>query len=155
MKHVLNYWKNMEKTMYTQKNNVMLVREIMLPLDRFPVIRETTIFKVALEEMGRSGLGIACIVDVSNKLLGILTDGDIRRSLLKVQKPFSAFFIDDAIDHAIKLPVTSFPNDTLIHAVEIMEKKQVWDLPVVNEQGILVGLMHLHPAVKFLLEKTK
>ena len=77
--------------MSIQKNNTMLVSEVMMPLDRFPVIGETIILKEALEEMGRFQLGIACIVDASKKLLGILTDGDIRRKLLKVQKPFSAF----------------------------------------------------------------
>ena len=70
----------------------MRVSEVMLPPDRFPVIDEREILKEALEAMGRSRLGIACIVDSNDKLLGILTDGDIRRKLLKVQKPFSAFF---------------------------------------------------------------
>jgi len=88
--------------MSTPKNNAMLVSSVMMSLDRVPVIGETVILKEALEEMGRSRLGIACIVDTNNKLLGILTDGDIRRKLLKVQKPFSAFFVDDALVHAIR-----------------------------------------------------
>ena len=137
--------------MSTQKNNTLLVTDVMLSLEKFPVIGETVILKEALEEMGRSRLGIACIVGDGNKLLGILTDGDIRRKLLKVQKPFSAFFVDDALDHAIRSPTTIQPNDTLIYAVGLMGKKQIWDLPVVDGQGILVGLLHLHPAVQALL----
>lgn len=137
--------------MSTQNNNTMLVSKVMMPLDLFPVIGETVILKEALEEMGRLQLGIACIVDVSKKLLGILTDGDIRRKLLKVQKPFSAFFVDDALDHAIRSPLTIQPNDTLVHAIGLMGQKKVWDLPVVDEQGTLVGLLHLHPAVQALL----
>ena len=129
----------------------MLVSEVMMPLDRIPLISETVILKEALEEMGRSRLGIVCIVNADSKLLGILTDGDIRRKLLKVQKPFSAFFVDDALDHAIRSPLTTQPSETLIHAIDIMGKKQIWDLPVVNDQGILVGLLHLHPAVQALL----
>ena len=43
------------------------------------------------------------------------------------------------------------PGDTLVHAITLMGKKQIWDLPVVNERGILVGLLHLHPAVQALL----
>jgi arabinose-5-phosphate isomerase len=101
--------------------------------------------------MGRFRLGIACVVDNNAKLLGILTDGDIRRKLLKVQKPFSAFFIDDALVHAIRTPVTILPTDTLMRAVELMGKKQIWDLPVVNEDGKLVGLLHLHPVIQALL----
>ncbi|HEC27689.1 MAG TPA: CBS domain-containing protein [Gammaproteobacteria bacterium] len=137
--------------MSTQKHKTIPVSEVMMPLDRFPVIGETVILKEALEEMGRSRLGIACIIGDENKLLGILTDGDIRRKLLKVQKPFSAFFVDDALDHAIRSPTTTRPDDTLNDAIVLMGEKQVWDLPVVDGQGILVGLLHLHPAVQALL----
>lgn len=137
--------------MSTQKNNRMLVSDVMMGLDRVPVIQDAVILKEALEEMGRTRLGIVCIVDSDNKLLGILTDGDIRRKLLKVQKPFSAFFVDDALDHAIRAPMTIKPGDTLIHAVDVMEQKQIWDLPVVDDNGLLVGLLHLHPAVQALL----
>lgn len=137
--------------MSIQNNSAMLVDEVMLALDRVPVIEESVILKEALEEMGRTRLGIACIVDADKKLLGILTDGDIRRKLLKVQKPFSAFFVDDALDHSIRAPTTIRPDDTLVHAVEVMGQKQIWDLPVVNDQGVLVGLLHLHPAVQALL----
>lgn len=137
--------------MSTQKNENMRVSDVMLPPDKFPVIGEREILKEALEAMGRSRLGIACIVDSAGKLLGILTDGDIRRKLLKVQKPFSAFFVDDALVHSIKSPVTVLPTDTLVQAVKLMGKKQIWDLPVVDGDGRLVGLLHLHPAIQALL----
>jgi CBS domain-containing protein len=139
--------------MSTQKNKAMLVSDVMMGLDRVPAIKENVILKEALEAMGRTRLGIACIVNGDNKLQGILTDGDIRRKLLKVQKPFSAFFVDDALDHAIRSPVTTQPGETLVHAVDVMEHKQIRDLPVVNENGTLVGLLHLHPAVQALLQR--
>ncbi len=138
--------------MSTQNNKAILVSDVMMGFDRMPTIRENVILKEALEGMGRTRLGISCIVNSDNKLLGILTDGDIRRKLLKVQKPFSAFFVDDALDHAIREPVTIKPGETLVHAVELMEQKQIWDLPVVDDKGLLVGLLHLHPAVQALLE---
>ena len=141
--------------MSTQKNNTLLVKDVMLSIDRFPVIRESVILKEALEEMGNTRLGIVCIVDEENKLVGIMTDGDIRRKLLKVQKPFSAFFVDDALVHSIRSPFTIAPESTLIDAVTYMEEKMVWDLPVVSEEGMLVGLLHLHPAVKALLGEDK
>lgn len=136
--------------MSTSKSN-LLVSDVMMSLDRVPVIRETVIFKEALEEMGRRRLGIACIVNAQNKLLGILTDGDVRRMLLRVQKPFSAFFVDDALEHAVQSPLTIAPGDTLIHAVHLMDEKHIWDLPVVDATGALAGLLHLHPAVEALL----
>jgi CBS domain-containing protein len=136
--------------MSTPKSN-LLVSDVMMSLDCVPVIGENVIFKQALEEMGRKRLGIACIVNAQIKLLGILTDGDVRRMLLRVQKPFSAFFVDDALDHAIKSPLTMAPHDTLAKAVRLMDEKHIWDLPVVDASGVLVGLLHLHPAVKALL----
>ncbi|MFN9391235.1 MAG: CBS domain-containing protein, partial [Betaproteobacteria bacterium] len=110
----------------------MLVRDVMLALTRFPVVGRRTLLKEALDEMNRHRLGIACIVGEGHRLLGILTDGDIRRMLLKVQKPFSAFFADDALEHAVTTPLKVDPDDTLLHAVRLMDEKRVWDLPVVD-----------------------
>jgi arabinose-5-phosphate isomerase len=129
----------------------MLVRDVMLPLTQTPLISEKEILKRGMEVMGESRLGIVCIINTKNHLLGILTDGDIRRKLLKVQKPFSAFLVDDALDHAIHAPTTIYPNDTLVSAVRLMGQKQIWDLPVIDRDGTLVGLLHLHPAIQALL----
>ena len=136
--------------MCTQKNNMMQVREVMMPIEKIPIIGEKVILKEALEMMGRSGLGIVCIVDDNRKLLAVFTDGDIRRMILNVQKPFSSLFVDDTLEHAIRSPMTIQSSETLVHAIGLMEQKQIWDLPVVD-QGTLVGLLHLHPAVKALL----
>ena len=141
--------------MSTRKNESLLVGEIMLKPDAFPVLSARTLLKEALEAMGRSNLGIACIVDQQEKLIGILTDGDIRRKLLKVQKPFSAFFVDDALVHSIRTPTTILPSDTLIHGIDLMEKKRIWDLPVVDASGKLVGLLHLHPAIQAVLGRAQ
>jgi len=102
--------------------------------------------------MSRLNLGIACVVSEDGLLKGIITDGDIRRKLLKIQKLFSAFFVDDSIDHAIKQPITATTTQTLAEAVALMGQKQIWDLPVVSDTGVLIGLLHLHPAVEALLE---
>ena len=129
----------------------MLVSEVMMPLERCPLIGERTILKEALEVMGQSRLGIACIVGEHNLLLGIVTDGDIRRKLLKVQKPVSALFVDDALVHSIRTPTTIKPDVSLKEAIVLMGLKQVWDLPVVDDTNNLVGLLHLHPAIEALL----
>ncbi len=140
--------------MPSSKNNIIYVKDVMLPLEKFPVLSEKIFFKEALEKMNKFRLGIACIVNNENKLLGILTDGDIRRKLLNVQKPFSAFFVDDVIVHSIQSPITIHYKETLRNSVKIMEQNQIWDLPVINDEGILVGLLHLHPVVKILLNNS-
>lgn len=141
--------------MSTQNKTKISVSDVMLSPGQFPIIEKTTILKEALGKMGKYSLGIVCIVDHNNKLCGILTDGDIRRKLLKVQKPFSAFFVDDASIHSINKPICCEANDSLYKAVIIMGEKRVWDLPVIDKDHKLLGLLHLHPAVKALLERLE
>lgn len=128
------------------------VAEVMLKIGDFPMVKERCLFKEALEEMGKFNLGMVCIVGSENQLLGVVTDGDIRRKLLKVQKPFSAFFVDDALDHAIKSPATILSDSSLEAGVDLMEVKQVWDLPVIDSSNHLVGVLHLHPALQAVLD---
>ena len=127
------------------------VNDVMLDIGSFPTVNDSTILKEALERMDDFRLGIACVINHNSQLLGIITDGDIRRKLLVVQKPLAAFFIDDVINQAIKNPVTTSSEINLVDAVSLMEEKQVWDLPVVDNSK-LVGLLHLHAAAKALLE---
>ena len=131
------------------KTNV-LVKEVMIDLVKTPKSSPKTLLKEALEVMDQNRLGIVCVVDADNNLQGIITDGDIRRMLTRVQKPFAAILGDDVIVHAVKDPLTVGVNSTLNEALDIMQQKQIWDLPVVNE-GKLVGLLHLHPAIKSVL----
>lgn len=129
----------------------MLVSQVMLPLDMFPVLKHDEIVKVCLDQMSYYRLGIACIVDNSGLLLGVFTDGDLRRQLLASQKPFASFFIDDVLEHGTLKPFKIKDSDSLAAAIDLMELHQVWDLPVVDNSSSLVGLLHLHPVVKALL----
>ena len=130
----------------------LIVGDVMLPLDKIPVVSHKTILKDALDQMGKISLGMMCITDSAGKLHGIFTDGDLRRLLIKEQKPVSALFCDDIIVHAIRKYTVISAKASLVEAVEIMGKKQIWDLPVVDDEGILQGLLHLHPVVKKLLD---
>lgn len=125
----------------------MTVKEVMLSKDKFPQVNSKEFLKVALDKMSEFSLGIVCIIE-NKTLKGIITDGDIRRKLLNVQKPFSAFFSDYVIDHSIQKPTVCYENDSLKSAVALMEEKQIWDLPVIDNKGNLVGLLHLHAAIK-------
>ncbi len=130
----------------------MKVEDVMIQIGGFPAVSKKTILKEALTEMGEANLGLVCIINDSRELLGLITDGDLRRKLLKVQKPFSAFFIDDALVHAKQNPITCRPEDNLKEVIQLMGEKQIWDIPVVEQNNKLVGLLHLHPAVKKVLE---
>ena len=70
----------------------MKVNDLMLNIKQFPVVDSKTILKEALVDMGEKNIGLICIVDNKRRLIGLFTDGDIRRMLLTNQKPFSSFF---------------------------------------------------------------
>ncbi len=127
------------------------VSDVMLPLDKVPVVTPKSLLKETLAEMNQYRLGIASMVDDAGVLLGIFTDGDIRRMLLKDQKPFPALFADDIQDHATINPAMISKDSPLAVAIALMEEKEIWDLPVVDEENHLVGLLHLHPAIKAVM----
>ena len=131
-------------------NKNIIVQDVMITLGSFPVVKKDTILKEAIETMGLSNLGIISVVDNNNTLHGVITDGDLRRKLLKVQKPLSFFLIDDVIDHCIKEPLTTILEVKLMDALKIMEDNEIWDLPVVNENKKLIGMLHLHQVIKKL-----
>ena len=142
----------MEKIM-SIKHNSLLVKDVQLNLTEFAVLPKNSLIKETLDKMNEFSLGIACIVDESNKLLGVLTDGDIRRKIVSNQKPLSALFVDDSLQHAITGFKYISEDNTLIEAVKLIEKYKIWDLPVVDSNLHLKGLFHLHPAVQSLLQE--
>jgi len=136
--------------MYMQIEN-LTVQEVMLTCDKFPIVNEKELLRETIIEMCKYGLGIACIVNKDFKLRGVFTDGDIRRLILKVQKPIAALYVDDVFDYSTKEYTSIIPETSLKDAVLIMEKLNIWDLPVVDDKKCLKGLLHLHPALKKLL----
>ena len=127
------------------------VAEVMISLSETPRITPETLLKEALEVMDKHRLGIVCITGKDVKLEGIITDGDIRRMLTRIQKPIAALMSDDAINHAIRKPATVTDETSLTEAIILMGQKQIWDLPVVETDGKLAGLLHLHPAIKTMI----
>lgn len=129
------------------------VADVMLPLEKTPKTTGRTLLKEALEIMDNHKLGIVCIVNADGCLDGLITDGDLRRLLSNVQKPLAALMSDDVIVHAIRSPTTVAGPTPLREAVDIMGKRQIWDLPVVNQRK-LTGLLHLHPAISAIIDQT-
>ena len=128
----------------------MTVGSVMLTLDSTPQTNGTTLLKEALELMDQHRLGIVCITSANGTLDGIITDGDIRRMLNAVQKPIAALLSDDVINHSVREPLTVSSSTSLTEAIAVMGTKKIWDLPVVDD-GKLMGLFHLHPALKALM----
>jgi CBS domain-containing protein len=129
----------------------LTVAEVMRSIAAVPVVRPTDYLKIALEAMNAHRLGLACLLDEDDRLVGIVTDGDVRRMVLRAQKPMAALLIDDVLVHATVDPTVIRPETPLVDAVRLMEGIEVWDLPVVDDTGVLRGVLHLHPVVKVLL----
>jgi arabinose-5-phosphate isomerase len=136
--------------MLNKDTGVLTAKDLMLKLGKFPCLNTKSILKEALDQMTILKMGICCVMN-GKKLAGIITDGDFRRRILDQQKPISFFLVDDVITHSIKNPITINSNEKIINAVKIMEKNLIWDLPVVDSDKNLIGLLHLHPIVKKLL----
>ena len=129
------------------------IKNFIIKRKNIPVLRETSLLKEALESMSKYKFGVCFCVNKRGKLVGILTDGDVRRKILNIQKPFSALLSDDLVIHINKRPFTIKENQNLVNALKIMKNKQIWDLPVVDNKNILIGMLHLHPIVDFLMKK--
>ena len=133
--------------------NKIKVKEVMLQVDQITVVNENQYLKEALVMMTKFSVGIVCVVDNEYLLKGVMTDGDIRRMVLNDQKPLPSLFLDDTIDHSNTEFKFVKENDVIADALNIIDKNEIWDLPVTNNEGLLKGLIHLHPIVKKLSEK--
>ena len=128
------------------------IEDILLQPDSIPVMSPRTMVKEALEMMTAGQLGLACVVDGQGRLVGLFTDGDLRRLLLRSQKPLSALFADDIIDHARTEFMSVDRRTSISEALSLLQKREIFDLPVLDSDRKLQGVIHLHPALRALLE---
>ena len=130
------------------------VRNFILDQSKSAVVDETTILKETLEKMIHFKIGIACVVNKKKNLIGVITDGDLRRKLIKNQKPWSALLNDDAINHCKKKPIIIREGDTIEKALKIIKKHKVWDLPVLDNKNKFKGIIHLQNILELILNKS-
>jgi arabinose-5-phosphate isomerase len=97
----------------------------------------------AILEMTAKKLGMTTVVDQAGRLLGIITDGDLRRVLEKGMDLATA----RAGDLATKRPKTIGPDELAAKALQIMEQYSITTL-VVEESGRIAGIIHLHDLLK-------
>ena len=138
--------------MFTLKTDTT-VDEIMIPVNDVATVDDNAIFKDVISDIQDSGFGIACIVNDKFQLLGVVTDGDIRRIILRHQRPFSSLLLESSIRFATKNPVTFESGMNINEALSILQEKNIWDAPVVKN-GKLIGLLHLHYVVGRMMEES-
>lgn len=125
-------------------SNNQTVESRLIPLSKLPLISKEDNLKKALDLMTEKRLGIALIVDSNKKLLCVLTDGDLRRLLLTRQDPLPALLVSPAITYGNRSPKSISVDTTIDLAREKMVSEEIWDLPVVSSDGVVLGLLHRH-----------
>jgi arabinose-5-phosphate isomerase len=92
-------------------------------------------------EMSRKGLGLTAVVDSGGKLLGLVTDGDLRRVMQQRKKEALDL---TAAECMTKNPVTIPRTELAAAALRLMEQKKITSVLVTNSQGKLEGVVHVH-----------
>ncbi len=116
------------------------VRDIMRQGDAIPAVTADTRLPDALMQITQKGMGMTAVVDAQYRPVGVFTDGDLRRMIDKVQD-FSKVVIGDVM-HAN--PRTIGPDKLAVDAVAVMEEYRINQMLVVDEDGKLVGALHIH-----------
>jgi transaldolase len=120
------------------------VRDIMRAGVEIPVVTEETELKDTIIEMTKKRHGIALVVNEPGKLVGVITDGDLRRAIQK----FPNIFDLKAKDIMTSNPITIKPDLLAHEALTIMEKFSITDLIAINPQEEPVGIIHIHDIIK-------
>jgi len=123
----------------------MKVEELMHRGDEIPLVTLTTPFNDALLEITGKRLGVTGVVDAGGALVGIITDGDLRRALAKIDDIRSTH----AIDLMTRNPKTIAATVLAEQAVAVMERYSITSLFVLREAGQPpIGIIHLHDLLK-------
>jgi len=119
--------------------------------EHLPIIDEKTPLKEAIVIMSEGKLGNVLITDENNRLIALLSDGDLRRALM--QEGFS--MEEPALTYATKAP-KSYHNTELLasEALEIIESARIQLLPITKESGEIVGVLHIHDLVNAGIKST-
>jgi arabinose-5-phosphate isomerase len=130
------------------KRLTLRVVDLMHSGSQLPTLAPQASFLDVVLAVGQGSLGAVSVVDVQGFLLGIITDGDIRRSIPKL----NAGVLDHLTAGMIMTrdPVVVTPEVLAFDALKLMEERnsQISVLPVVDKENRSLGLLHLHDIVR-------
>jgi arabinose-5-phosphate isomerase len=116
------------------------VADVMRTGDALPIIREGAPLTAAILEVTRKRMGMTTVVDDAGRLVGVFTDGDLRR-LLERTTDLGSLRVDDVMTRS---PASIAPQALAVEAVRRMEERRINQLPVVDQDGRMVGALHIH-----------
>ena len=125
------------------------IEEIMIKDNGIPVVTEHASIKDIILEMTSKRLGATCVVDNKGRLIGMITDGDLRRLLEKTMD------IKDltASDFMSKKPKVTQKDYLASFALQQMENYKITSLVVVDSSNKPIGILHLHELINLGLQK--
>jgi arabinose-5-phosphate isomerase len=126
------------------KRLLLQVKDIMHTKNENPVVDTSYKLKDAILVMTSKGLGCVSVVNQNVELVGIITDGDLRRILQKYQNP-----LEMKIDTLMtKNPKRITPDTLGINALKLMEENAITMLPVIDERLHPIGMLHMHDLIR-------
>ena len=121
------------------------VKDLMLSdPEKLPIVQENDTFTSVIETISKFKLGMAMIVNGSGKLAGVLTDGDIRRTLIKYPDTLSLLIKDVMTVN----PKRISGDEYAASALHLMEKYSITALAVVDSSDMPIGVIHIHDILK-------
>lgn len=124
---------------------LLTVRNCMVSNKDLPLITRDSSFKDILYTVSSKKLGIAIVVGENNKLLGIITDGDLRRACDRFA---AAVFDKNACDIMSINPKTISQEQLAIEAFDLMKSFNITSLVVVERGDAVIGVVHIHDLIK-------
>ncbi|HEY6363001.1 MAG TPA: KpsF/GutQ family sugar-phosphate isomerase [Vicinamibacterales bacterium] len=118
----------------------MRVGQLMHGGDETPIVGSDTRMHDVIYEMSRKGLGMTCVVDDEQRLIGIITDGDLRRHMIN----WANFLERSAGDVMTRNPITVSRDTLAAEALHVLEQRKITSLVVVGDRGEVQGVVHLH-----------
>ncbi len=130
------------------KKLLLRVRDLMHTGDDIPVVSEETLIKDAIYEISSKKMGITAVLNAGGELVGVISDGDLRRWMEKTEKTGENLLTKKARDIMTKNPKTAVKDALAAEAVAIMEKNSITCLIVLGPQAKPEGVIHLHDLLK-------
>jgi arabinose-5-phosphate isomerase len=119
---------------------LLVVRELMHTGDHVPRVAPDTPMKDVIYEMSRKGLGITTIQDADGRLIGVLTDGDLRRMMESESSPLAL----TAAQAMRSRGITISPDALASEALRVLEQRRITSVVVTDETQTVLGVLHLH-----------
>ncbi|CUT04810.1 KpsF/GutQ family sugar-phosphate isomerase [Candidatus Chrysopegis kryptomonas] len=133
------------------KRLLLKVEELMVSGKEVPIVHTSTPMKETIIEMTSKRLGATCVVDDDGKLVGIITDGDLRRLLQRTENVFAL----KAGEVMTKNPKTIKKDALAVTALQQMETYNITQLVVIDDERIPIGMIHIHDLVKAGLSSSE